>query len=58
MFLSILAHHKKNPVVKFNHHRSGQTISHYVHAILLSVLKMHTILFVRPDPVPNDSTNL
>ncbi|KAL8498274.1 hypothetical protein ACS0TY_021556 [Phlomoides rotata] len=57
MFLSILAHHKKNWVVWFNHQRSGQTVSHYVHAILLVVLKMHTILFVRPDPVPEDNTN-
>ncbi|KAL8535515.1 hypothetical protein ACS0TY_011227 [Phlomoides rotata] len=41
---------KKNHVVKFNHQRSGQTISHYMHAVLLSVLKMHTVLFVRPEP--------
>ncbi|KAL8534354.1 hypothetical protein ACS0TY_010390 [Phlomoides rotata] len=41
MFLSILAHHKKNCVVKFNHQRSGQTVSHYVHVDLLYVLKMH-----------------
>ncbi|KAL8497367.1 hypothetical protein ACS0TY_020887 [Phlomoides rotata] len=32
-------------------------VSHYVHAVLLSVLKMHTVLFVKPDHVPNDSTN-
>ncbi|KAL8553359.1 hypothetical protein ACS0TY_001873 [Phlomoides rotata] len=57
MFLSILAHHKKNRVVKFNHQRSGQTVSQYVHAVLLAVLKMHTVLFVKPDPVPTDSTN-
>ncbi|KAL8520467.1 hypothetical protein ACS0TY_011114 [Phlomoides rotata] len=48
---------KKNHVVKFNHQRSGQTISHYMHAVLLSVLKMHIVLFVRPEPVPSDSTN-
>ncbi|KAL8469955.1 hypothetical protein ACS0TY_032716 [Phlomoides rotata] len=57
MFLSILAHHKKNHMVKFNHQRSGQTVSHYVHVVLLAVLKMHTVLFVKPDPVPTDSTN-
>ncbi|KAL8487774.1 hypothetical protein ACS0TY_024192 [Phlomoides rotata] len=57
MFLSILAHHKKYRVVKFNHHRSGQTVSHYVHAVLLTILKMHYVLFIRPEPVPSDSTN-
>ncbi|KAL8493624.1 hypothetical protein ACS0TY_024708 [Phlomoides rotata] len=57
VFLSILAHHKKNCVVKFNHQRSGQTVSHYVHDVLLFVLKMHTVLFVKPEPVPNDTTN-
>ncbi|KAL8474404.1 hypothetical protein ACS0TY_031032 [Phlomoides rotata] len=57
MFLSILAHHKKNHVVKFNHQRSGQTVSQYVYAVFLAFLKMHTVLFVKPDPVPTDSTN-
>lgn len=31
MFLSVLAHHKKNRVVKFKFRRSGQTVSHYIH---------------------------
>ncbi|KAL8503560.1 hypothetical protein ACS0TY_022337 [Phlomoides rotata] len=48
--LTILAHHKKNRVVKFNHQRSGQMISHYMHVVLLAVLKMHIVLFVRSCP--------
>ncbi|KAL8501113.1 hypothetical protein ACS0TY_020614 [Phlomoides rotata] len=40
MFLSILAHHKENRVVKFNHQRYGQMVSHYVHVVLLTDLKI------------------
>ncbi|KAL8499218.1 hypothetical protein ACS0TY_022264 [Phlomoides rotata] len=57
MFLSILAHHKKNRVVRFNHQRSGQIVSHYVNAVLLAVLRLHSVLFAKPVPVPDDSTN-
>ncbi|KAL8481947.1 hypothetical protein ACS0TY_028188 [Phlomoides rotata] len=57
MFLSILAHHKKNRVVRFNHQRSGQTVSHYVNAVLLAVLRLHSVLFAKPVSVPDDSTN-
>ncbi|KAL8462537.1 hypothetical protein ACS0TY_033537 [Phlomoides rotata] len=42
IFLSILVHDKKNRVVKFYHQRSGQTVSHYVNAVLLVVLRLHT----------------
>ncbi|KAL8526195.1 hypothetical protein ACS0TY_015425 [Phlomoides rotata] len=55
MFLSILAHHKKNRVVKFDYHRSGQTVSHYVHIVLQDVLSLHIVLLVRPAPVPDNS---
>ncbi|KAL8470884.1 hypothetical protein ACS0TY_033455 [Phlomoides rotata] len=57
VFLSVLGHHKKNRVVKFDHKRSGQTISHYIHLVLRSVLQVHNVLLVRPTPVPNDCTN-
>ncbi|KAL8467612.1 hypothetical protein ACS0TY_031018 [Phlomoides rotata] len=57
MFLSLLAHHKKNCILKFNFLRSGQTISHYIHIVLKAVLKLHTIFLVTPTPVPADSTN-
>ncbi|KAL8513578.1 hypothetical protein ACS0TY_012885 [Phlomoides rotata] len=55
MFSSILAHHKKNRVVKFDYRRSKQTFSHYVHLVLKVVLKLHIIFLVQPTPVPNDS---
>ncbi|KAL8507939.1 hypothetical protein ACS0TY_018477 [Phlomoides rotata] len=46
IFLSILAHHKKN-----------RTISHYVHLVLKAVLKLHKLFLVEPTPVLNDSTD-
>ncbi|KAL8470978.1 hypothetical protein ACS0TY_033523 [Phlomoides rotata] len=44
MFLGILAHQKKNRVVKYTYNRSGQTVSHYVHLVLIVVLQLHSIL--------------
>ncbi|XP_057788636.1 uncharacterized protein LOC131005644 [Salvia miltiorrhiza] len=57
MFLSVLAHHKKNRVVRFNFWRSGQTISHYIHVVLRAILRLHVILLVKPEPVPDDCTD-
>lgn len=34
LFLSILAHHKKIRIVKFDFMRSGYTVSRYVHCVL------------------------
>ncbi|KAL8497672.1 hypothetical protein ACS0TY_021127 [Phlomoides rotata] len=51
MFLGILAHHKKNRVVRYTYNRSGQTVSHYVHLVLTAILQLHSILFVHPEPV-------
>ncbi|KAL8470095.1 hypothetical protein ACS0TY_032821 [Phlomoides rotata] len=56
IFLSIIAHHTKNRCVKFQFKRSGQTVSKHFHAVLQSVLKLHNILLVKPQPVPDDST--
>ncbi|KAL8556202.1 hypothetical protein ACS0TY_003842 [Phlomoides rotata] len=57
MFLGILAHHKKNRVVKYTFNRSGQTVSHYVHLVLTAMLQLHSVLLVQPVPIPEDSTN-
>ncbi|KAL8545746.1 hypothetical protein ACS0TY_005752 [Phlomoides rotata] len=57
MFLSLLAHHKKNRILKFNYIRSGQTISKFVHIVLKAVLKLHSLFLVTPKPVPAGSTN-
>ncbi|XP_073055113.1 uncharacterized protein [Primulina eburnea] len=57
MFLSILAHHKKNRVIGHDYLRSGQTISTHFHEVLGSVLKLHTILLVKPSPVDETCTD-
>ncbi|XP_057779007.1 uncharacterized protein LOC130997608 [Salvia miltiorrhiza] len=54
MFLSILAHHKKNRVVRFDFIRSGQTVSRFVHLVLKAVIKLHEVLFIKLVPVPDD----
>ncbi|XP_057766287.1 uncharacterized protein LOC130986779 isoform X2 [Salvia miltiorrhiza] len=58
MFLSVLAHHKKNRVVKFDFWRSGQTVSHYIHVVLKAILRLGVILLVKPTPVADDSTDM
>ncbi|XP_057797535.1 protein ANTAGONIST OF LIKE HETEROCHROMATIN PROTEIN 1-like [Salvia miltiorrhiza] len=57
MFLSVLAHHKKNRVVRFDFWRSGQTISRYIHTVLKAILKLHVLLLVKPDPVSGDNND-
>ncbi|KAH6826465.1 hypothetical protein C2S53_014319 [Perilla frutescens var. hirtella] len=57
MFLSVLAHHKKNRVVRFDFWRSGQTCSRYIHLVLRAILRLHVILLVKPELVPDDCTD-
>ncbi|KAL8505780.1 hypothetical protein ACS0TY_016845 [Phlomoides rotata] len=57
MFLSILSHHTKNKCVKFAFKRSGQTISKHFHAVLNSVLRLHAMFLVRPQPITEDNTD-
>ncbi|KAL8504609.1 hypothetical protein ACS0TY_015971 [Phlomoides rotata] len=57
MFLYILAHHTKNRAIKFQFKRSGQTVSKYFHMVLRSVLKLHSLFLVKPEPIPEDSTD-
>ncbi|XP_057773452.1 uncharacterized protein LOC130992735 [Salvia miltiorrhiza] len=57
MFLSVLAHHKKNKVVRFDFWRSGQTISHYVHAVLGAVIRVHDLFLAKPEAVPADCSD-
>ncbi|KAL8499200.1 hypothetical protein ACS0TY_022247 [Phlomoides rotata] len=56
MFLSILAHHIKNRCVKVAFKRSGQTVLKHFHAVLNSVLRMHAMFLVKPQPVNEDNT--
>lgn len=52
MFLSVLSHHKKkNRIVRFEFWRSGQTVSHYVHAVFKAVIMLHELFLAKPVPV-------
>ncbi|KAK6161405.1 hypothetical protein DH2020_004786 [Rehmannia glutinosa] len=57
LFLSVLAHHKKNRVVHFDFKRFGQTVSRHFHDVLNSVLKLHSLLLVSPKPIEDNCTN-
>lgn len=57
MFLGVLAHHSKNHIVGFTFRRSLQTISHYIHSILSSILQLHGDLLVTPEPVNDGCTD-
>ncbi|KAG8388110.1 hypothetical protein BUALT_Bualt02G0091600 [Buddleja alternifolia] len=55
-FLSVLAHHKKNVTVKFDHVRSRHTVRIYFNVVLVSLLKLVPILTVTPKPVEDICT--
>ncbi|KAG8371579.1 hypothetical protein BUALT_Bualt13G0102600 [Buddleja alternifolia] len=57
IFLSILAHHKKNRIVKFDFWRSGFTISVHFHDVLNAILKLHPVFLVKPKPVDDNCNN-
>ncbi|KAK6146458.1 hypothetical protein DH2020_020327 [Rehmannia glutinosa] len=57
IFLSVLAHHMKNRIVKFVFKRSGLTISKHFNRVLHALLRLHNILLVNLDPVDDNSDN-
>ncbi|XP_075473935.1 uncharacterized protein LOC142504992 [Primulina tabacum] len=57
MFLSLLAHHKKNWVAGHDYIRSGQTVSAHFHDVLKALLKLHPLLFFKPSPADEDCRN-
>ncbi|KAL0413824.1 UNVERIFIED_CONTAM: hypothetical protein Sradi_1584100 [Sesamum radiatum] len=57
IFSSVLAHHKKNRVVKFDFIRSGRTISIYFNNVLAALLKLHSVLLVTPKPIDDNCTD-
>ncbi|KAL8461024.1 hypothetical protein ACS0TY_032489 [Phlomoides rotata] len=54
MFFTVLSHHTKNRSIKFQFKRSGHTVSKYFHHVLQSVMKLHQLFLVQPEPVPED----
>ncbi|KAL8512393.1 hypothetical protein ACS0TY_018760 [Phlomoides rotata] len=57
IFLSILAHHTKNRIVKSNHIRSGRIVSKHFHRVLNSVIRLHSILLSQPKPIDENCRN-
>lgn len=57
LFISVLAHHHKNRVVKFHFWRFGSTLSNYVNKVLGAVLGLHAILLSRSVPVHEECTD-
>ena len=50
-FLHIIAHHTKNRVLKRQTTRSGETVSRQFHAVLKAILRLHALLFKKPEPI-------
>lgn len=57
MFLSVLSHHKKNVDMQTDFKRSGYTISKYFNTVLTCLFKLHPVLVVTPEPIPDDCTD-
>lgn len=58
IFLSVLAHHKKNRVTRFDFLHLGQIVFYYVHEVLRAIINMHTLVIVNPEPVSDDYVQL
>ncbi|KAH6828123.1 hypothetical protein C2S53_014964 [Perilla frutescens var. hirtella] len=57
MFLSILAHHTKNRIVKKSYKRSGGTVSKHFHGVLNAIIRLHSLLLAKLVPIDEDCTN-
>ncbi|KAH6820915.1 hypothetical protein C2S53_010257 [Perilla frutescens var. hirtella] len=57
MFLSILAHHTKNRIVKKSYRKSGRTVSKHFHGVLNAIIRLHSLLLAKPVPIDEDCTN-
>lgn len=57
MFMSTVAHHKKNRVIKYDFTRSGHTVSKYFNEVLLALIRLHGVLLKAPEPIPANCTD-
>lgn len=53
-FSFVVAHNKKNCVVKHNFLRSGHTTSKHFHRVLKSIIKLYNVLLARPTPITEE----
>ncbi|KAL0444412.1 UNVERIFIED_CONTAM: hypothetical protein Slati_2163900 [Sesamum latifolium] len=54
MFLTVIAHHKKNWVEKHDFIRSGRTVSKHFHEVLNAIILLHKMFLARPIPISED----
>ncbi|KAL0320317.1 UNVERIFIED_CONTAM: hypothetical protein Sradi_5293200 [Sesamum radiatum] len=54
IFLSVIAHHKKNWVVKHDFIRSGRTVSKVLHGVLNAIIMLHKVFLARPTPIDEE----
>ncbi|KAL8510955.1 hypothetical protein ACS0TY_017679 [Phlomoides rotata] len=57
IFLSILAHHTKNRIVKSKFLRSGRTVSKYFHRVLNVIIRLHQMFLAKPELIGDDCTD-
>ncbi|KAJ0011389.1 hypothetical protein Pint_33420 [Pistacia integerrima] len=55
-FLHILSHNQKTRLIKLQMRRSIETVSCNFHLVFNTVLRLHTLLFKKPEPIPKNST--
>ncbi|CAH9136449.1 unnamed protein product [Cuscuta epithymum] len=52
--LLVLSHHQKNRTLITEFQRSGRTISNCFANLIHAVLKLHSILYAKPDPITDE----
>ncbi|GKD12815.1 hypothetical protein Tco_1197222, partial [Tanacetum coccineum] len=57
IFLHIIAHNVKNRVMRCRFYRSGETISRHFSRVCNAVIRLHSHLLKKPQPIPEDSTD-
>nr|GEW27231.1 protein ALP1-like [Tanacetum cinerariifolium] len=57
IFLHIIAHNVKNRVMICRFYRSGETISRYFSRVCNVVIRLHSYLLKKPQPISEDSTD-
>ncbi|KAL8483601.1 hypothetical protein ACS0TY_026329 [Phlomoides rotata] len=57
IFLTVLSHHTKNRVIKHIFKLSGYTISKHFNLVLNTLLRLHNVLLVTSEHVPEDSND-
>ena len=57
IFLNILVHDVKNRMIKNRFKRFQETISRHFRMVLRAVLRLHEVLFKRPEVIAENSTD-